>query len=356
MTGKTQLSGESEKNYLRIAIDLVLKVGILILVIYLCYKILYPFINIIVWGMIIAVILFPIFTKLTNWFGGRRKLSSLLIMVLALIMLALPSIWLVNQIVDAIKLLSEVLQDKGFELSPPAESVADWPLIGPWIYDNWLDMSQNLDESLGRYMPQITKWGERILESLASTGLGIIAFAASIIISGFFLMYFEKSSESGKKFFRKIAGERGEEFLEISVTTMRNVAVSVLGVAVIQTTLLGIGLIFAEIPLAGFWILVILIMTIAQIPTILFTIPVIIYMFSFKDPLPAALWSVYLIVMGFLDNVLKPIFMGKGSAVPMPVIFLGAIGGFAGYGFIGLFLGAMLLSLAYKLYIAWVST
>jgi predicted PurR-regulated permease PerM len=97
-------------------------------------------------------------------------------------------------------------------------------------------------------------------------------------------------------------------------------------------------------------------MTIAQIPALLFSIPVIIYMFAFKDPLPAALWSVYLLVMGFLDNILKPIFMGKGSAVPTIVIFLGAIGGFAAFGFIGLFLGAMLLSLAYRLYLAWVSS
>lgn len=355
MAGNTNASGERDKNYLRTAIDLVLKVGILILLIYLCYKILSPFIPILEWGMIIAVILFPVFKKLSGWLGKRYKLSSILIMVVALVLLALPSIWLVNQIVYGISFLSEAIQNQEFNIPVPGESVADWPLIGPWVYDNWMNLSQNLQKTLVQYMPQISTWGERILSSLANTGAGILAFAASIIIAGFFLIYFEKSAESGKKFFRKIAGDRGDEFLDISVMTMRNVAAGVLGVAIIQTTLLGIGMILAKIPLAGLWILVVLIITIAQIPTLVFTIPLVIYMFISKDPLPAALWSVYMLVMGFLDNILKPVFMGKGSSVPMLVIFLGALGGFIAYGFIGLFLGAMLLSLAYKLYQTWVS-
>ena len=356
MASNTKLSRENDNNYLRIAIDLVLKVGLLILVIYLCYRILSPFISIVVWGMIIAVILFPISNKLSSLLGNRHKLSSVLIMLIALLLLTLPSIWLVNEIVEGIKFLSESMQDKNFTFPAPSESVAEWPLIGSWLYDKWMDLSQNLGESLERYLPQITVWGERVLGTLANTGMGILAFAGSIIIAGIFLIYFESGAESGKKLFRKIAGDQGDEFLNISVVTMRNVAVGVLGVAIIQTSLMGVGLILAQIPLAGLWILVILIMTIAQIPALLFSIPVIIYMFAFKDPLPAALWSVYLLVMGALDNILKPMFMGKGSTVPTIVIFLGAIGGFAAFGFIGLFLGAMLLSLAYRLYLAWVSS
>ena len=102
-------------------------------------------------------------------------------------------------------------------------------------------------------------------------------------------------------------------------------------------------------------IIVILIMTIAQIPVLLFNIPMIIYLFAFSDPLPAALWSVYFVVIGLSDNYLKPLIMGKGASVPMLVIFLGAIGGFMAFGFIGLFLGAILLSLAYKIYLTWIT-
>ena len=204
-------------------------------------------------------------------------------------------------------------------------------------------------------MPQIIAWGELTLGTLANTGLGILQFAASIIIAGILLVFFEKGSESGRKVFQKMVGERGEEFLEISLHTIRNVATGVLGVAVIQTTLMGIGLILANIPLAAVWILLILVMTVAQIPVLLFNIPLIIYLFAFHDPLPAVLWTLYFLVMGMIDNVFKPLIMGKGSDVPMLVIFLGALGGFMAFGFIGLFLGSIVLSLAYKLYLTWIA-
>lgn len=276
-------------------------------------------------------------------------------MVVALALLVLPSIWLVNQLVDGIKLLADGVQEGNFKIPPPSESVADWPLIGEWLYENWLELSRNLSGSLKGFLPQIAAWGERMLGALANTGLGILQFAVSIIIAGVFLMFFEKGSESGRKIFKKVVGERGEEFMSISLVTIRNVAAGVLGVAVIQTSLMGVGLILADIPLAAVWIIVILIMTIAQIPVLIFNIFMIIYLFAFRDPLPAVLWSLYFIVMGLIDNVLKPMIMGKGAAVPMLVIFLGAIGGFMAFGFIGLFLGAILLSLAYKLYLTWVS-
>ena len=355
MNEKIHFPEGGEKKVVNIAIDMILKIGVLILMIVLCYKILYPFIDILIWGVIFAIILFPFFIKLSGWLGKRYKLSSLLIIIVALFLLSLPSIWLVNQLVDGIKFLSEILQDENLTMTPPEESVKGWPLIGPWVYENWLDFSQHIDESLERYMPKITLWGERALGALADTGIGIISFAASIIIAGFILMFHQKGAEAGKKFFLRIAGDRGIEFLNISLRTIRNVAIGVLGVAVIQTTMMGLGLIFAHIPLTAVWILVLLIMTIAQIPALIFNIPLIIYLFTTRDPGPAALWGVYFMAMGMMDNVLKPILMGKGSEVPMLVIFLGAIGGFAGYGFIGLFLGAIILSLIYKLYLAWVS-
>ena len=355
MTNKTNPAEKRTSNIVNITIDTLLKVGLLFLLIFLCFKIVRPFLSILLWGLIISIILFPLFQKLNRWFGKRYKLSSLVIMIVALSLLVLPSIWLVNQLVDGVKFLADQILEGNIIIPEPSESVADWPLIGQWMYDNWLQLSQNFGESVKGFMPQISAWGEKILGAFANTGLGILQFAVSIIMAGIFLMFFEKGSESGKKIFNKLVGERGEEFLDISLLTIQNVAAGVLGVAVVQTTLMGVGLIVADIPLAAVWIIVILIMTIAQIPVLLFNIPMIIYLFAFRDPLPAALWSAYFVVMGLMDNYLKPLIMGKGANVPMLVIFLGAIGGFMAFGFIGLFLGAIILSLAYKLYVTWVS-
>jgi predicted PurR-regulated permease PerM len=348
---------ESRDNskHVNIAIDLILKVGALFLIVLLCFKILKPFLGMLLWGLIIAIILFPVFERLRGILGKRNKLSSIILTLVALSILVLPSIWLVNQLVEGVKFLAENIQVGDFSIPPPSESVADWPVIGNWLYVNWMDLSENMSESLKGFMPQIVAWGERTLGTLANTGLGVLQFAASIIIAGIFLIFFEKGSDSGRRIFQKVVGERGEEFLEISLHTIRNVATGVLGVAVIQTTLMGLGLILANIPLAAVWIVLILVMTIAQIPVLIFNIPLIIYLFAFMDPLPAVLWMLYFLVMGMIDNVLKPLLMGKGASVPMLVIFLGALGGFMAFGFIGLFLGSIVLSLAYKLYVTWIS-
>lgn len=355
MAANKKLPEDENNRYVNIAIDLILKVGALAIVVYLCFKILNPFLSMLIWGLIIAIIMFPLYIRLRKWFGNRNKITSFLLTAGALSLLVLPSIWLVNQLVDGIKFLAGYIQEGTVYIPPPSEAIEGWPLIGPWLYENWLEFSQNLGESVKGFLPQIATWSEKLLGTLASTSLGILQFAASIIIAGIFLVFFEKGSESGRKVFHKIVGERGEEFLDISLVTVRNVATGVLGVAILQTTLMGLGMVFAEIPLAAVWIVLLLVMTIAQIPALLFNIPLIIYLFAFMDPLPAVLWTLYFLVMGAIDNLLKPLIYGKGAKVPMLVIFMGALGGFAAFGFLGLFLGSIVLSLTYKLYLTWVS-
>jgi len=355
MTNKTKGTDTQNNKHVNISVDLILKVGALFLVIFLCFRILKPFLGMLLWGLIIAIILFPVFHQLRSLLGKRNKISSILLTVVVLSILVLPSIWLVNQLVEGVKFLAGNIQAGDLHIPPPSASVADWPIIGNWMFENWMELSENMGESLKQFLPQIVTWGEKTLGTLANTGLGILQFAASIIISGIFLIFFEKGSESGKKIFKKVVGERGEEFLDISLKTIRNVATGVLGVAIIQTSLMGVGLILADIPLAAVWIVLILVMTIAQIPVLLFNIPLIIYLFAYMDPLPAVLWALYFLVMGMIDNILKPLLMGKGASVPMLVIFLGALGGFMAFGFIGLFLGSIVLSLAYKLYMTWIS-
>jgi len=355
MSGNDQKSGSLNTNYVKIAIDLILKVGSLFLVVFLCVKILNPFLSMLVWGLVIAIILFPLFFKVSGWFGKRKKITSLILTLILLSLVILPSIWLVNQMIDGIRFLADNFREGQVSFPVPPESVQEWPLLGDWLYDRWLNLSQNFAESLKGFMPQITSWIERLLGALANTGLGIVQFAASIIIAGILLVFFKEGAESGRKVFGKIVGEKGEEFMEVSMQTIRNVATGVIGVALIQSTLMGIGMIIAGVPLAAVWIIVLLIIAIAQIPVMLFNIPLIIYLFAFMEPLPAALWTVFFLAMGLMDNILKPLIMGKGSDVPMLVIFLGAIGGFIAFGFIGLFLGAIILSLAYKLYETWVA-
>jgi len=347
---------KQNRNYVGIAIDLILKVGAIALMVYISFRILKPFLGMLIWGLVFAIILFPVFQKVRTWLGMRNKLTSILLTLVALSILVIPSIWLVNQLVEGIRFLAGFVQEGELYIPPPTDKVESWPLIGPWLHKNWMDLSQNLGETLKGILPEIAAWSERVLGALASTGLGLLQFAASVIISGIFLVFFEQGTETGKKIFQKMVGQRGEEYMEVSLHTIRNVALGVLGVAIVQTSLMGVGLILAKVPLAAVWIVLLLIMTIAQIPALLFNIPLVIWLFATLDPLPAVLWTLYFLVMGFMDNLLKPLIYGKDADVPMLVIFLGALGGFMTFGFLGLFLGSIVLSLAYMLYLTWVNS
>ena len=110
----------------------------------------------------------------------------------------------------------------------------------------------------------------------------------------------------------------------------------------------------AGVPLAGLWAFAVLVLAILQLPSAIVILPVIIYLFSVKTLVTAILWTVLLLVIALSDNVLKPLLMGKGSTVPMLVIFLGAIGGFIFSGLIGLFTGAIVLSVGYNLMVHWI--
>ena len=161
------------------------------------------------------------------------------------------------------------------------------------------------------------------------------------------------TNKFAEQFFSKLVGRRAEEFVDLTMKTVGNVVKGVIGVAFIQSILVGLGFLLAGVPYAGIWALLVLVLAILQLPPTLVSVPIIVYLFSVMAPLPAGLWAIYLVAASVSDNLLKPILLGKGAPVPMLVIFLGVIGGFMLSGFLGLFTGAIVMSLGYKLFVAW---
>jgi predicted PurR-regulated permease PerM len=189
---------------------------------------------------------------------------------------------------------------------------------------------------------------------LKNTGAGIVIFMVSIFISGFLLVYAESLAAFFRQLLIRIAGPTAESMTSVAALTVRNVAKGVLGVAVIQSILAGIGFVLAGIPFAGLWIIICLILAIVQLGLLPVSVGVIIYIWGHADTTTAVLLTIWMIFVGIIDNILKPIMLGKGAPAPMLVVFLGAIGGFMVSGFIGLFTGAIILSLGYKLVVGWV--
>ena len=194
---------------------------------------------------------------------------------------------------------------------------------------------------------------------VASIGGAVLLFLVSFIIAGIIMAFGESGAEASRSIFDRIVGSgRGEEFARLSTATIRAVALGVIGVAFIQAIVVGLVLIIAGVPFAGVLAMIVLVLGIAQVPALLVTLPVIGYIWSSGDygTVPAVTYTVLLFVAGMLDNVLKPLLLGRGVDAPMPVILLGALGGLASAGILGMFVGATLLALGYQIFMRWVAT
>ena len=188
---------------------------------------------------------------------------------------------------------------------------------------------------------------------LSTTGV----FLGALVIAGFMMAY----GESGQEALRRIAitlagGNRGAQLQALSVATMRSVATGVIGVAAIQALLLGLGFLWADVPGAALLAVLALLLGIMQLPALLVILPVLAWLWLSGDgsTVMNGVITAYLILAGLADNILKPVLLGRGVDVPMPIILVGALGGMIGMGLIGLFLGSVILAVGYRLLWAWV--
>jgi predicted PurR-regulated permease PerM len=287
--------------------------------------------------------------------GGRPKLAASLILLICLTVIIVPSVLFMDSMIEGIKGLRASYQAGTLTIPAPSEKVKTWPVIGNSIYDLWQSATMDLGQFIVKYKDQLTGFGSKIGKGILSATGGIVQMMVAVVIA-IVLLIVGGTNESILKFFRKVAGNRGDEFAGVVNMTIGNVVKGILGVALIQAIITGLGFLFAGIPLAGLWTLLVFIFAVLQLPPAIIVVPIMAYMFSEKELTPAIIWTIYLMIAGLSDNILKPILLGKGAPVPMLVIFIGVIGGFIFSGFIGLFTGAVVMSIGYKLFISWLDS
>jgi predicted PurR-regulated permease PerM len=205
-------------------------------------------------------------------------------------------------------------------------------------------------------METIKPIGLKLLDLLSSVGMGILLLMASFLVAGILMVYGEEGAELASLFFARLVGKRGDAMEKSVAITVRNVAKGVIGVAFIQGIMAGIGLVMAGVPLAGLWALIGMVFCIIQIGMMPVSIGVIIFIWSTADTTTAILLTIWMLFIGIIDNILKPLMMGIGAPAPMLIVFMGTIGGFIFNGFIGLFTGAIVLTLGYQLAMGWLKT
>ena len=333
-------------------IEQAIRIAVLVLLIFYCIEILAPFIMPVLWAIIIAVAIFPLHKQLRKRLGNREKLSAAVITLAILSFIFIPTGFFISSIAETLIDFKKEIEAGTILLDQPSPRILNWPILGKPVYDFLQNLSGSVSAIFQKYQSEILSVAKTILIGVVGSGLTLFQVIFSIIISGV-LLATKGTVETTEKIFKKIAGNRGSEFVMLTANTIRSVVKGVLGVAVIQSILAGTGYFLAQVPHAGIWTLITLIVAVLQIGTSFVVVPVIIYLFTTGNNVFAGLWTVYFVLVIFSDNILKPLLLGKGAEVPMLVIFLGVIGGFLLSGFIGLFTGAIILSIGYKLFLVW---
>lgn len=351
MTNSSQTS--NQVTFVANALEAFIRIGIVSLLAIWCFQIGRPFIQIILWGIIIAVALNPTHRKVQSTFGGRGKLAATLITLFALILVIIAAVTLSGTLIDGAHELSTKLKEGTLGVPPAPETLSGWPIIGDSLYQAWSLASANLEAALSRFAPQLKAFSRWLLSNAARTGVGILKFMVSIVIAGILLAKADSGYKAAKSIGTRLAGERGGELVDLAGSTLRSVTKGILGVAVIQALLAGLGCLAAGVPAAGLWALLVLVLAVAQLPTLLVLGPIVIYVFSTASMVTAVVFMIWSIFVGLCDNFLKPILLGRGVQVPMIIVFIGAIGGFVTSGIIGLFIGAIVFVVGYQLFLAW---
>ena len=354
---KVQDNNSLEKLTPRDLLDVLIRAGMIALLAVLCFQIFAPFLNMMLWALILAVALYPLHQMLAARLGGKQGKAATLLVLFSLLLIVAPTIILTSSMAEWVKGVVEAIRSNGMVIPPPSESVASWPLVGNKIYGLWQQAATDL--------PGLLKAVHLDYGNLAKTALGIVAsiagsmmvFIFSVIVAGIIMAYGESGSKVAIDIASRFVGTRkGPGLAVLCTATIRSVAQGVIGVALIQAVLVGIGLVWGGVPAAGLLAIIVLVLGIAQVPALIITLPAIAYIWMGSDnsSMMAALTTAYLMVSGMADNFLKPILLGRGVDAPMPVILLGALGGMVWAGIVGMFVGAVFLALGYQIFMVWV--
>ncbi len=336
-----------------ITVETTVTLAVIAVIAFWCARILSPFLSITLWGAIIAVSIYTPYKALVGRLGGRRKLASTLIVLLGIALIILPMVQFTSSMLSSVGETRAALEAGTLSVPTPGENVKDWPVVGERVYEQWNAASENLREYLGDHAEQTRAVVSTALGKLAGLGIGALQFFVSLIIAAAFLAGADTVTAFMRRLFNRLADDNGDALRSLAVQTIRSVAVGVLGIAAIQAVLAGIGMMVVGVPAAGLLALVVLIVAVAQLPPWLVLLPVAFWVYSVESTLVATIFLVYALIVSFADMVLKPMFLGRGVDAPMPIILLGAIGGLIVSGIVGLFVGAVVLTLGYKLFDAW---
>jgi predicted PurR-regulated permease PerM len=281
-------------------------------------------------------------------------LASVLLTLLGLVVVIGPVTWLGIGLVEGVRGLLERINEGKLSIPPPSEAVKLWPLVGDTVYTYWDEASKNLASAIAPLAPQLRPAGEAVLVAAGSAGMGTLKFLLSVIITGFLFPPGPTLLAATKTFARKVDAIQGEAFVDLSGATIRAISRGVIGLSLLQAALAAVGMTAVGTPGAGVITAVIIALGVVQIGPWVVCIGLIVWGWLNLTAGPAIAFTLCMLAVGLSENILKPFALSHGLKTPMPVTFIGVIGGVLVHGIGGLFVGPVVLAVAWELAKTWI--
>jgi predicted PurR-regulated permease PerM len=343
----------SRPDLARITLAVLLLVGLIAA----SFWILQPFLLAAVWATMIVVSTWPMMLRLQAWLW-RRRAPAVVVMTLGLLLIFLVplSLALIAITGNAGRFVAWAQSLASLTLPPPPAWLADVPLLGPRAVELWSHTAatgfEGLSAKAAPYAGVVTRW---LLSQIGTFGTVSVQFLLTVIFAAIMYAKGERGVDGMVRFGCRLAGERGQDAVRLAGHAIRGVAMGVVVTAIVQTGLGWIGLFISGVPFAALLTAVMFVLCIAQLGPGLVLFPTVIWLYWGGDALWGTILLVWSIFAGTIDNLLRPILIKRSADLPLPLIFVGVIGGLIAFGLVGIFVGPVVLAVAYTLLQAWVN-
>lgn len=317
-----------------------------------------PFLGPLIWAAMVVVATWPLLLRLQGWLGGRRGLAVAVMTLLLFLLFVLPLVGAIVTIVDNADRLADWARLAAAWRPPEQlpEVLRTLPLVGAALEGAWAQLRalglQELLPRLSPYAGDLTRW---FVAEVGGIGVLLLQFLLTVAIAAVMYAHADEAALLARRIGRRLAGTRGVAVVQLAGDAIRGVALGVGVTAVVQSVLSGVGLAIAGVPFAGLLTALVFMLCIAQVGPVPVLVPAALWAFWHGD----TGWGVFLLVLtavvATLDNVLRPVLIRMGADLPLLLIFAGVIGGLFAFGLVGIFVGPVVLAVAWTLLEAWLA-
>jgi predicted PurR-regulated permease PerM len=319
-----------------------------------CFLVIQPFLSALLWAAVLSYSTWPLYHRLLTLSGGRRTLAAVVVALGMVAVILLPLVVVGVTLADNVKELTAATQ-RWLDAGPPAPPawLAKVPLVGGPVVESWKNLAADSAKLLAEAKRLVEPVGSWLLRTGMFLGSGLFQLALSILVTLFLLRSGPAVAGHLSAGAQKIGGARGQHLLKVAGDTVRGVVYGILGTALVQAVMAGVGFIAAGVPGAALLALLTFFLSVVPLGPPLVWLPAALWLFHQGE----TGWGVFMLIWGVavstVDNFVKPWLISQGSAMPFVLILLGVLGGALAFGFVGVFLGPTLLAVGHRLVSEW---